>query len=482
MKRFSTNLVDKPRDFSTQETHSGHWILVLPREVTIDPGLLGRVERFDFSAASEETVYCGAGIHPAFLSEASGRLVSFCFDERNSPSHKSPSIRVYQILNSPLLIPAAIFEKLDASNCSDFSHLLDLLNRLVASFEIRALAVSILNFGYGNRALITTQAFRNPKSQDRFAIPRRLSIVTRTGLGRESYLVRNMESVDRFAELAFPLEIEHIIVHQDAESSISEKPWRRIVKNNSFQTTPSRLSNLLKGAKLATGDFVMFLDDDDFLNEGLAGFFSFVMLFEAESRFFVFDSQHVIDSSSDLRITPPDRLGHRYTAFDVLSSLLGPNRTPISSIVYPVHSLAALNRLHDCPQLPSLLEDHLIMNLALMGSESQLAFVPEVLSWISLHSSHQSVSRPNEPEWIDSVNKVRAILFSESNLPLQNRQIELFKSYRVSRGNKRTRVRSLFSLFELTNLRTVFYLGIHRQILNGRLPLIEVWKRYRSHL
>ncbi|MEM9059707.1 MAG: glycosyltransferase family A protein [Pseudomonadota bacterium] len=239
-----------------------------------------------------------------------------------------------------------------------------------------------------------------------------LSIITRTLFGRPHLLRRMLASISRARREDVSLEV---ILSTDAEPAIAERWFKELQVD--FQhlklrlkinpaSGPSRVTNLLGGLQVAAGEYVMFLDDDDYLD---------LFAFETIRTAGFAGNRPLIVTSSDVHEetwenTPSGRwvLTHsmemsRYPAAGWRQMFDGVNRLPICGMIIPRARLRARLKLaslnHD------LSEDYALFLLVLTDPELPAVYeCVESVAHISVRGSENSVMMTDRRPWVRDIS------------------------------------------------------------------------------
>lgn len=455
------------------------WVLLLPKSIDLDSNFFSRIAKLANEAVSSRQIFCGAGVYPTQLSVATSSLVSFCFDQVNTPTHSTGAFRVLAILESPILMPWAVFRDPIFSSIKNFKQLLDTLNREVRVFNLYAETNSLLTYGM-NRRLQVQRLDLELKNQrrDSFSLNRKLSVVTRTTGSREEMLERCVESVANFSRGLNQLEVEHLIVFAGNKPQVSNA-FNVFLIANEADSTNSRLGGLLAGIAASSGDYVLFLDDDDFLNADAAKEVEFILNFDIAVRITLFNSQQIFEKKQ--KASAQLKTGHTYRATNAMGSYFGPNRTPISSVIYPKQTLAELASISNLDQYPKVLEDHLMLILALKSSSSEVAYSSEILSWISIHGQGQTVLEQQPLEWIGAMSELRRVLAEDFDFRDKGSLLEVANLVRRQLIHQTSAFSRLLEIARPSFWRTVWNFNLPGRVFSGRVDVKELWLKYLSH-
>lgn len=459
-------------NFEFLALEEGSWFLAIPDSLVLDDGFLARAHKLSSGQTASNTVFCGAGFHHVDISVLTRNLVSFCFDQLNSPTLVHEQLRVKQILKSPLLIHKNLVGSISEMGIYDFEKLLAFLNRQVILGELKAVASSKLAFGSRKilRYPIRSSASRALMS-DPFATKKTLTIVTRTLGNRPHLLQRCIESVAAVGGRLRLLEIEHLVVDGSPLKSNKFPPNLPVIPNEYSAGADSRLGGLKSGLAAAKGDYILFLDDDDTLNFEIAQKLEESLTFDTQERIFFFDSQQVFWRHKSVELKP--KKGFKYQARLAPGSYLSPNQTPICSAIYPRGAIVELLKISDFERYPKVLEDHLVLMMALNSHVAKKSYVTEVLTWINIHGASQSVLDSRSQDWINSASSLRRVMI-ENHSDLRSSELVEFSKYTKQIVNRKNRATALiFLIFSLSNWRSFYKFGLFRKLFTGELSISE---------
>lgn len=252
---------------------------------------------------------------------------------------------------------------------------------------------------------------------DRASVPS-LSIVTRTRFQRPHLLRRMLASISRARTEEMPLEI---VLSTDADPSVAEAAFEdlradfvnlRLRLKINPPSGHSRVTNLQGGVQIASGDYVLLLDDDDYLD---------LFAFDTMRAAFFAGNRPMIALTSDVHEetweeTPSGRwvLSHSarmktYPARGWRNMFSGTNRMPICGMAIPRERLRA--RLRAFPMTHDLSEDYALFLLLLTDPDlPAIHECDEAAVHISLRGSENSVLMPDRRPWVQDIARYLADL------------------------------------------------------------------------
>lgn len=455
-----------------------NWVLVVPKSVNLDSEFKARASQIIKASNQECRIYCGAGLAQMPFAAISKSLISFCFDQTNSPTHLRGTFRVKCILESPLLVNQSLLGIEELKGLSSFKKLLEAINNKVSAYEIFAEANWKMSYGLNKRLHVPRKINRDILTKnDPFSLNQKLSIITRTIGSRGQKLLRCVKSVAEFSKGLHSLDVEHIVIYSGDKPGLPDNAIVKFVKNEKTEHN-SRISGLLKGIDASQGDYILFLDDDDFLNHDSAEELQQVLNFDPVQRIVFFDSQQIVENKRKNNGRAPK--GHRYRALNSVASFLGPNRTPICSVVYPKSTLDHIAESLRGSGAPMVLEDHLIFMLALKVSDFNFVCSDKILTWISVHGDNQTVLNQIPIEWLSSMAAIRTTLLEDSNPKLTEIQARYANQLRFQEIQKGI-PRKLLRLGTCSFWRAFLAFRVPGRLLSNQVTIRETWLKFLGH-
>ena len=165
---------------------------------------------------------------------------------------------------------------------------------------------------------------------------------------------------------------------------------------------------------------------------------------------------------------------------NALGSLYGPNRTPISSAIYP---RIVIDKLldHDWREIaPSVLEDHFLLHWAMSFSENDEVFIPEILSFISIHGADQTVTNQDTQIWIDSMSTIRR-LTTFSGVLSPRRDLVNIGNLSRTRSREKSDLRKLFRLLHPSTFRVIWGFKVFSRLLKRDFSFRELIDKFLNH-
>ena len=238
-----------------------------------------------------------------------------------------------------------------------------------------------------------------------------LTILTRTRFDRPHLLRRMLTSISRARSERVPIEV---ILSSDADSDAAEEAFQDLQRSFMnlklrLKINPpaghSRVTNLLGGAEAASGEYVLILDDDDYLD--LFAFDNLLPAFFAGNRPLVALTSEVHEETWEA--TPSGRwvLAHSmpmssYPASGWRRMFSGVNKVPICGLAIPrarlMARLTAFEFRHD------LSEDYALFLLLLTDPElPDVHECAEPVAHISIRDSENSVLMHDRRPWVHDI-------------------------------------------------------------------------------
>lgn len=252
----------------------------------------------------------------------------------------------------------------------------------------------------------------------RCAAPFSLSIVTRTRFDRPHLLRRMLASISRARRDDQALEV---VISTDADPALAENAFKDLqadfvhLKLRLKLNPPaghSRVTNLVGGVKVATGEYVMFLDDDDYLD--LFAFDTIRAAGFAGNRPLIVNSCDVHEETWE--DTPSGRwvLTHsmqmsRYPSGGWRQMFNGVNKLPICGMIIPRARLRA--RLKNFSLNHDLSEDYALSLLILTDPELPSIYeCLESVAHISVRGTENSIMMSDRRPWVRDISRFLADL------------------------------------------------------------------------
>lgn len=234
-----------------------------------------------------------------------------------------------------------------------------------------------------------------------------VSVVVRTQFTRIHLLERLLSSLGRARIPEIDLEI---ILSSDADRKLAEAETSRLAAHHvnltirlqhNAATRHSRVDNLVGGARAALGDYVVFIDDDDYVD-----LFAFKSIRGA--RFC--GRQPVIVTDTELHaeewhstpsgrwVLADSRPHDRHPARGWRDMFSGINRLPICAVMVPRERLLA--RL-DCHRIAHDLSEDYALFLLLLTDPAlpEIVEIPSTFCHVSIRGDDNSVTMPDRRPW-----------------------------------------------------------------------------------
>jgi len=269
-----------------------------------------------------------------------------------------------------------------------------------------------------------------------------ISIVTRTQFKRTFLLRRLLTSISRARVDSLPIEI---ILSSDIEEQKAQDHLRllsrdfpNLIIKLCLNRRPeySRVANLFGGAETASGDYVWFMDDDDYVD--LFAFRAIQGVFFCGSRPFIVGDctvhkEHWDLSDQEFPVLARTNVANNYPGSHWPRLFFGVNHLPICGAVIPRDFLC--DRFAQFEFMHDLSEDYTLF-LLLLGSEKlpPVVNLSRVISHISVRdNSDNTVTVEDRTEWTRDIsnyvydllyNKQTKVAASWSTLFSQSRHVQ----------------------------------------------------------
>ncbi|MEL7152494.1 MAG: glycosyltransferase [Pseudomonadota bacterium] len=245
-----------------------------------------------------------------------------------------------------------------------------------------------------------------------------VSLITRTRFDRLHLLRRMLTSVSRARDPDMTLEV---ILSTDADPKRSEDAFAELqqefvnLKLRLKLNPPgghSRVTNLMGGIQTAHGEYLLFLDDDDYLD--IFAFDTIRPATFAGNRPVIALTSHVHEETWEA--TPSNRwvLAHSvhmtsYPSAGWRNMFAGVNRMPICGMMFSRQRLRA--RLKDVPLNHDLSEDYALFLLMLTDpAMPSIHECPEAAVHISIRENENSVLMTDRRPWVRDITRFLADL------------------------------------------------------------------------
>lgn len=298
---------------------------------------------------------------------------------------------------------------------------------------------------------------------------RSLTIVTRTRFSNLNLFYRCVKSVEKFSAACLKLEISHLVVSDEAPPLDLQPRQSYALLIFTRRSEDSRFTLIQDVLPRIQSDFVMFLDDDDWLVAESAQEIEKVISSYPKNCVFHLGATFFSESLSSDRTVDSSKVSHKVPAQAAKTAFRGFNQTPFSAVIWPVEVLS---------RIPSrafgsitLLEDLYVL-LTSWTTSNVPVFLPYDFAQISITGNSQT--QKNRNDWVRAQANLGALLALDSNWqhsPLSVKGEELKRSDSV--GGFQT----LASGLSLQNIRYFFELQIWRRLLSREMTLRELfWK------
>lgn len=262
---------------------------------------------------------------------------------------------------------------------------------------------------------VDEQVVVNRKNNNKF------SIIIRTKFQRNELLERALASL-YFSKIKANVEIETILVSDDfsgyPKKFVQIEKMLNIVKVKSQKTAsiPSRTLNIVNGVNAVKGDYVSFLDDDDYVDVDYFSDISkrissenFDLLFfsaRALKEKLSFDGQRLLVLSEERVID--------YLASDALSFARGVNMTPVSA--FSVRSSVIKQFIAKDLLKHDLSEDYTLL-IGLLCSDLRVSILNKILNYISLRDGDENtVTQVDRTKWLRDISDHLSVLYSNTEV------------------------------------------------------------------
>lgn len=284
-----------------------------------------------------------------------------------------------------------------------------------------------------------------------------LTIITRTRFERMHLLRRMLTSISRARRDEMALEI---VLSTDAKPELAEATFKTLQKDFvnlklRLKLNPpaghSRVTNLVAGVQIATGEYLMFLDDDDYLD--LFAFDTMRSATFAGNRPVIALSSNVHEETWEE--TPSGRwiLSHSahmstYSAASWRDMFQGVNKLPICGLVFTRTRLRA--RLKSFRLQHDLSEDYALFLLMLTDPELPAIFeCAEPAVHISLRGTENSVLMVDRRPWVQDITRFLTDLTQSTSVTAAGHWEMLTRSGNISaRNSELTTSTDMHSLLE----------------------------------
>ena len=238
-----------------------------------------------------------------------------------------------------------------------------------------------------------------------------ISVVVRTQFARTHLLERLLSSLSRARIPEIDLEV---ILSSDAALDLAEAETSRLAEHfvnltirlqHNPPTRHSRVDNLIGGARAALGDYVVFIDDDDYVD---------LFAFKTIRGVRFGGARPLIVASTDLHaeewqstpsgrwILAASRPHARHPSRGLRDMFSGVNRLPICGLILPRERLIA--RLDHHALGHDLSEDYALFLLVLTDPDlPEIVEVPETFCHVSIRGRENSVTMPDRRPWVRDI-------------------------------------------------------------------------------
>jgi hypothetical protein len=316
----------------------------------------------------------------------------------------------------PLVLSREFFSSLNCDSGS-FLKLVKTINEFAANGKVKLQASRELSCYFDGPKLFNFSKIPKPLTSGNKlgneSMPR-ITVLTRTVGDRPELLDRNIRSVRELREKAGNFSVSHHIFTPDLQ--LSQSLSKRDLKVEHLATDThedSRTKLLIELIKSTTSEYFWVVDDDDWINPEIAISLDSLMGLNPDSGLIFLDSIHAHERGG----VKPKIRGNRYLALNAVKSFMGPNQTPICSVIFPKASFSS--KTLEAGANLKVLEDHYLINKALASVVTPPTFIPEVGVFISVRTSGQIVTSSDRSPWNTANAELAYITANETSINLE---------------------------------------------------------------
>jgi hypothetical protein len=248
------------------------------------------------------------------------------------------------------------------------------------------------------------------------------SIIMRTQFNRIELLKRALSSIFLAkSKMGDKIQLEIILVSDNYKNYPKEireiEKILNIVKVRTLPTLiPNRTQNIISGVRKSTGDYLSFLDDDDYLHQDyFQSIDKKLQSCNPEILFFscTVNRETLKITNKNLEILREEKL-LTYEAKDSLKFFKGVNMTPICG--FAVDRTVLLNFINKGLLKYDLSEDYTLL-LGIMGSVCTIEVINKVLCFISVRDDGENtVTQIDRTQWLGNISDHLSMLLSDKQI------------------------------------------------------------------
>jgi len=270
------------------------------------------------------------------------------------------------------------------------------LNGAIDLEDVTSKFVDHQRFELGLQSLRNAQVGRSNKS---------LTVATRTRFNRRGMLERCIETVAMFKDRSTSVDVSHVVVSSfESEDSLSRFHDVIFLRAPTYSLKDDRFRLVKWIANEVNSDYLLFLDDDDWLFPNAAEFISLLVALAPEGSSFFFDTRQFSESFTDdvseslPALASPERKFEAKLFFGCYS---GHNQIPFCGAILPRSAVSTIP--DSLVESMTLFEDYATI-LHCMTRESFSPVVVDVLlAGISIHGEGQTVYSADRTRWNESM-------------------------------------------------------------------------------
>ena len=360
----------------------------------------------------EPAILCTSGATPAKFGLIPSFIADNTYDRLGGPTEIITSRRVSEVLPAPIAFLESDFPELYLDQ-DDLPKIYKHLNKRISTGQITAYAAKGLacSFNGVKKERRHRSEWPSLNSCTNRSNKPSIGIVTRTMGNRVKYLIQNFESVQALKRSMERVSTQHLLIGDVEDLPLGELDVLRIQVQKGPED--NRLNLVRTALNSLDTDYVLFLDDDDFLLDSLGSELQRLLDFENNFEPIILPTRHFHERENGGKIRP----GKLFSTENLIKSFGGPNETPFPSVIYPRVKL--INRISKMDLETSLLEDQLIL-MAYLGQGSTRPWHISVEAvGIRIHGK-QTVSNFESQQWqmsmADIAQQLASIYFEDSTI------------------------------------------------------------------